>query len=264
MAKTALSDVNTEKAMKNLDILLRAFEITKKEAEDGVSISSGYLTRLANPNNGKKLSLDLELLLENYLDIPQFTLDSEEIEYPNSDDEFIIRVLEKMNRQTRSGELSWTEIKQDQIDSEPAWRDLFKVDIAKDEPFKGNSEFISNTPNVTEKSYLVSSVYETFIADGQKIIFFETGTDTGEYEVDRDNIGNEYPYRVLDFHYEILLVTGERQYKEIADDYHIKGKPGRKPLQYSLRRLFNVVNKETKNKMTKETFSILSNYLSKN
>ena len=39
--------------------------------------------------------------LENFLDLPQFTLDTEEIEYPNKDDEFVIRVLEKMNRQTR-------------------------------------------------------------------------------------------------------------------------------------------------------------------
>ena len=33
MARIALSDVNTEKAMKNLDTLLRVFEITKKETE---------------------------------------------------------------------------------------------------------------------------------------------------------------------------------------------------------------------------------------
>lgn len=263
MAKIALSDVNTEKAMKNLDILLRAFGITKKETEEGVSISNGYLTRLANPNNGKKLSFELELSLENFLDIPQFTLDNEDIEFPNKDDEFVIRVLEKMNRQTRGGELIWTEIKHDQIDSEPAWLDLFKVDVAEDHPFKGNTEFVSNSQNVSGKSYLVSSVYETFIDEGQKVIFFETGTDTGEYEVDRDNAGNEFPYRVLDFHYEILLVTGERQYREIADDYRINGKPERKPLQYSLKRLFNVVKKETKNNMTKETFSILSDYLNK-
>ena len=82
--------------------------------------------------------------------------------------------------------------------------------------------------------------------------------------MDRDNAGNEYPYRVLDFHYEILLISGERQYRGIADTYNINGKPGRKPLQYSLRRLFNSVQRETKNKMNKETFDILSSYLNKN
>lgn len=264
MARIALSDVNTEKAMKNLDTLLRVFEITKKETEEGVGISNGYLTRLANPNNGKKLSFDLELSLENFLDLPQFTLDTEEIEYPNKDDEFVIRVLEKMNRQTKNGELSWSEINQEQLDAEPAWRDLFSVDIAKDSPFKGKAEFIRVNPSIIEKLYLVGSIYETFIAEGQKVLLFETGTDTGEYEVDRDNVGNEYPYRVLDFHYEILLISGERQYRGIADTYNINGKPGRKPLQYSLRRLFNSVQRETKNKMNKETFDILSSYLNKN
>lgn len=261
MPRIPLSEENTEKAMNNLDILLRCFEITKKEAETGVDISAGYLTRLANPTNGKKLSFDLQLKLEKFLDIPQFTLNNENIEYPESEDEFIIKVLEKMNRQTKNGELRWKEIKQEHFGALPAvWNEIFTTALAQDEPFVGEKVELRKDDNSGTYNYMVGSLYETSISEGQKMYLFETGYATGEYETDYDCYGNPIPYRVLDTHFELIMKADDNEFRNVADNYRC-GMPKKKALSYSLQRLYKVVVKATQNSVTKETLDILSKYL---
>ena len=261
MPRIPLSEENTEKAMNNLDILMRCFGISKKEAENGVGISSGYLTRLANPTNGKNLSFDLQLKLEKFLDIPQFTLNNEDIEYPESDDEFIIKVMEKMNRQTRDEELKWKEIKEEHFGALPAaWNEIFMIEAAEDALYKGEMVNLRKDDSSGTLNYMVGSIFETSITEGNKMYLFETGYGVGDIETDYDEYGNPIPYRALDCHFELLMKTEDNNFRKVADDYRC-GSPKKKVVSYSIRRLYNMVRKSTQNNITKETMDILSKYL---
>lgn len=252
--------IDTQKVMKNLDILMKLFGLTKKEVQEEAEISSGYLTRLANPENGKNISMDLELRLEHVLDIPQFSLANNDLEYPAKEDETIIKALSKLYKETKNGEKEWKDNSIDAVKSEPGWTQLFMLKNIEQEPFNGATEICRKEKKVSGEVILCSSVYETFIAEDKKIIIFRVGAWKGETDTDWDVDDTRIEYPLYDFYHEVFLQTGDGVFRPIADDFNLWG--SRKlPLLYAVQRLYNMVQQSNKSKVTKETMDALTAYL---
>lgn len=252
--------IDTQKVMKNLDILLRAFAMTKKEMEEAAEISSGYLTRLANPENKKNISMDLELTLENILGIPQFALANEDIEDPNKDDDFVIKVLSKLYKETKSGNREWKENSKDTLKREPYWDQIFVTKKIEAHPFNGCEEVCRKIRKTNGEWVLSSDIYETFLAEDKKIIIYRIGVWNGDSDYDIDLYDQRIEFPLYDFHYEVFLQTSDGTYSPVTESFNLWGH-GKLPLKYAIERLYEIVVKDVENKMSKETYSALADYL---
>lgn len=91
----------------NIDYLCRKYNIRVGELERYAGISAGYISRTAKENSLKKMSIDVVWKIAKLFNVSVQDLIGNKLEEIKGNTALLMQFLDKLIRQTESGELSW-------------------------------------------------------------------------------------------------------------------------------------------------------------
>lgn len=105
---STFSDVNYEILQKNVKYLCKKYGISIRELEvDLLKISVGYISKTANANSNKKISIDVVWKIAQILGVDIKTLLEKDLSVKEGNAEMIVRFINKVKDKAQSGQLSW-------------------------------------------------------------------------------------------------------------------------------------------------------------
>ena len=102
-----LGELDNSIMMRNIAYLTKKNGIGIGDLEKVLGISTGYISRTAKGNSGKKMSIDNVWRIARLFGVELRALLETDLQIPNQNTELLVRFLEKLRQQTEDNKIQW-------------------------------------------------------------------------------------------------------------------------------------------------------------